>query len=276
MPVPESYSVIIVPSDHSGTRQYRVSRKLVVAGATLIALIVLVMLVFAVTYSVVLRRANEVEGLRVENQELRAQVATIQTLSNEIEELTSMRAQVLKMLGNEDAILEDARIRPDESPASRGAATLEDTERLQELFADAAREAFAPRGWPLNGKIRREFFAQAEGDQPAHRGVDIDAQGDAPVLSAGRGRVIETGHDTSTGHYLLVDHGYGYRTHYAGLGRLAVDAGELVDKGSPLGTLPVAGESNGIRGGMNGAPVLYFEIRIDGTPVDPRTYLSPR
>lgn len=62
---------------------------------------------------------------------------------------------------------------------------------------------------------------------------------------------------------LIVEHGNGYHSLLAGLGRIDVSVGRHVVAGEPLGALPGPGEADG------DVRELYFELRSNGRPVDP-------
>jgi murein DD-endopeptidase MepM/ murein hydrolase activator NlpD len=268
----KSYSIIVVPADHSGTRQYRVSRNLLVAGAVFLSVFLLIVLLFVGTYGRVLVKARQADNLQQENQQLRAQVATVEELSRELEAMSSLRAQVMNMLGNSEVAFDELSLLGGDEQTGSSLNSLEDAESLRHLFADEARRPFAPEAWPLPGRVRREYFPKPEANEPAHPGLDIEGAPGDVVRAAGRGQVVETGYAETSGHFVVVDHGFGYRSLYAGGGSLSVEVGQTVDRGQAVAVLP---PSPG-RSSRNGRPLLYFEIQVDGRPVDPRRYLTPR
>jgi septal ring factor EnvC (AmiA/AmiB activator) len=267
----KSYSIIIVPADHSGTRQYRVSRNLLLSAGVLLAVFMVMVGIFVATYGRVLLRAQRSDSLQAENEQLRAQIATVDELTRELEAMSALRAQVMEMLGNEEAGFDDLSLLRDEQDQA-ALPSLDDTERLRHLFADEARRPFAPEVWPLAGRVRREFFPAPEGDDPAHPGLDIEGDPGDGVRAAARGEVVEIGYDEPVGHFVILDHGFGYRTLYAGAGLLSVEVGQRVDRGQVIAVLP----DSPIGGSRTGSPHLYFEIQVDGRAVDPRRYLTPR
>lgn len=273
----KSYSIIIVPSDHSGTRQYKISRGLLLVLVSILVVLAITFTVFAATYTTVLFDARRAEALEAENQELRNQVARVQELSRELEAMAGLRAQVVRLLG-QDA-LEDVPVAVAEIDEPRfDQRVLGDVEQLQQIFADASRMPFAPRQWPATGPVRREFMAEPSGDLPAHPGLSIDATRDGLARAAGRGQVIEVTFDEAGRHSVVLDHGYGFRTRYGNLDRLRVEQGQVVDREQPLGeifdpdgTTPTDERTSRLIPGA-----LYFQLLVDGSPVDPRGYLDPR
>jgi septal ring factor EnvC (AmiA/AmiB activator) len=97
-------------------------------------------------------------------------------------------------------------------------------------------------------------------------GVDIGARAGAPVRAVAPGRVVHAGWFKGYGNLVIVDHGDGYHTLVAHLGAMQAAMGEAVEAGALLGTV---GDSGSLKG-----PYLYFEIREQGRPVDPRPWLA--
>lgn len=272
----KTYSVIIVPSDHARTRQFQVSRFFILTTLAFLLLVAITMLVFAATYTKVLAEARRAQHLEIENERLTEQVVRVNELSRELEAISGLRAQLFNMLGAvDDEGGPTVRSRALESHS--GESILDDTERLQVLFAEESRKPFAPRAWPLDGRVRKEFFAVAEGSTAPHPGLSIEARPADIVRAAGTGRVVRLeAVDTDGTQAVELDHGYGFRTVYRGLSRADVLPGQAVVQGQALGLMnPVASENRNPGSRIAGA-VLYFEIRVDGTPVDPRSYLTPR
>src|SRR5262245_16430080 len=98
--------------------------------------------------------------------------------------------------------------------------------------------------------------------QRMHQGVDWRAPLGTPVIAAGSGRVMSAGNsEREYGNWVVIDHGGSWQTVYAHLTRFAVKAGDCVVGGTVIGTVGVTGLSAG--------PHLHFEVRRDGTAVDP-------
>ena len=97
-----------------------------------------------------------------------------------------------------------------------------------------------------------------------HTGVDISADFGTPVIAAGAGRVTFAGSRGEYGRLVEIDHGDGYASRYAHLGRIAVRVGTRVRRGDTLGEVGVSGTATG--------PNLHYEVLIDGRAVNPVGY----
>jgi murein DD-endopeptidase MepM/ murein hydrolase activator NlpD len=105
-----------------------------------------------------------------------------------------------------------------------------------------------------------------------HEGMDFSARTGTPIYATGDGRVTFAGRDNSGyGMYVIIDHGYGYKTLYAHLYKTLVKKGQRVRRSDIIALVGNTGKSTG--------PHLHYEVRLNGKPVDPRNYyfydLSP-
>lgn len=117
---------------------------------------------------------------------------------------------------------------------------------------------------PVSGRVVRGFgwsVDPLDDLERFHPGVDIAAPAGTPVRAAREGRVEKEGKDGALGRYVLLNHGDGCYTLYAGLAAVKVTAGQKVDGGQELGTVGGAGDVPG--GG------LHFELREKERLVDP-------
>jgi murein DD-endopeptidase MepM/ murein hydrolase activator NlpD len=96
-------------------------------------------------------------------------------------------------------------------------------------------------------------YSESRGAWRMHTGIDLIVTEGTPVLASAQGRVILVDEVSGYGLTVVVDHGGGWQTLYAHLFELAVQPGDLVHRGQPLGRV---GES-----GRASTPHLHFEIR---------------
>lgn len=116
--------------------------------------------------------------------------------------------------------------------------------------------------WPLNGPIT-SYYGERWGRM--HTGVDIDGYTGQPVVSSRAGRVILASYYSGYGNCVIIDHGDGFSTLYAHLSAFAVSVGEDVGQAQIIGDVGCTGNCYGDH--------LHFEVRINGSPVDPLDYL---
>ncbi|HEX8742319.1 MAG TPA: peptidoglycan DD-metalloendopeptidase family protein [Thermoleophilaceae bacterium] len=99
-----------------------------------------------------------------------------------------------------------------------------------------------------------------------HTGLDFGAPSGAPVGAAGRGTVVSAGWNSGGyGNLVVIQHRLGFQTWYAHLSSVSVSAGQGVSGGTRIGAVGSTGHSTG--------PHLHFEVRHNGTPIDPSGYL---
>ena len=98
-----------------------------------------------------------------------------------------------------------------------------------------------------------------------HPGVDFGANLGTPIYAAGDGFVVWAGPDGGYGNCTIIDHGHSMATLYAHQSQILVKVGDQVTRGQLIGQVGTTGWSTG--------PHLHFEVRVNGTPVDPVPYL---
>jgi murein DD-endopeptidase MepM/ murein hydrolase activator NlpD len=101
-----------------------------------------------------------------------------------------------------------------------------------------------------------------------HAGQDIGASMGSPIWAAKAGTVVLVESEASSGgygNYTCIAHGGGFDTCYAHQSEVRVHVGQEVAQGQVIGLVGSTGFSTG--------PHLHFEVRINGTPVDPAPYL---
>ncbi|GAA3450316.1 hypothetical protein GCM10018962_21490 [Dactylosporangium matsuzakiense] len=102
-----------------------------------------------------------------------------------------------------------------------------------------------------------------------HAGVDIAAGGGQPIIAAADGVVVRAGPSGGNGNYTCISHGLyqgkGLATCYAHQSAILVHVGERVSRGELIGRVGTTGASTGYH--------LHFEVRLDGRPIQPLTWL---
>ena len=122
-------------------------------------------------------------------------------------------------------------------------------------------------GWPLSGTLVTGYGARLP-DGRRSEGVLIGAPSGTTVQAVANGKVVFAEWMTGYGLLCIIDHGDGYMSLYANNDGLLRDAGSDVQRGDPVATV-------GNSGGQDRS-ALYFELRRNGKPVDPRSWLQKR
>jgi murein DD-endopeptidase MepM/ murein hydrolase activator NlpD len=116
--------------------------------------------------------------------------------------------------------------------------------------------------WPVSGPVVSPFGYRWG---RLHAGIDIAVPYGTPIHAAAAGTVVLAGWVSGYGNYTCLDHGGGLATCYAHQSSFAVSQGASVAQGEVIGYVGCTGHCFG--------PHLHFEVRINGTPVDPLGYL---
>ena len=115
--------------------------------------------------------------------------------------------------------------------------------------------------WPVSGPVVSPFGMRWG---RLHAGIDIGVGYGTPIHASASGTVIFAGWMGGYGNFVIIDHGGGLSTGYAHQSSIAVGGGS-VSQGQVIGYVGCTGHCFG--------PHLHFEVRINGTPVDPLGYL---
>ncbi len=118
--------------------------------------------------------------------------------------------------------------------------------------------------WPVAGTVRVPFGRPPNGRTAESNGVEIAAPEGAPVHAVHEGMVVYADPFAGFGNLVIVDHGAQTLSLYGDLSEVSVARGVRIDRGQAIGSVGTA---------PAGAPGLYFELRVDGRPVDPLQWL---
>lgn len=121
---------------------------------------------------------------------------------------------------------------------------------------------------PSKGWITSRFGRRVNpvtGQLAMHTGLDIAAAPGSPIYAPADGVVIFASYDESYGKLVSIDHGYGVTTRFGHNSQIYVHVGQKVTKYDVIAAVGSTGRSTG--------PHLHYEVRINGTPVDPANYI---
>jgi murein DD-endopeptidase MepM/ murein hydrolase activator NlpD len=281
-------------------------------GVVLVSLCSILLLVVGMDYIHVLSRMAENKRLKGENFKLRQEIQqvknkvdsmeiTIERVRNYAKKLQILTGQTDKSSselpqgsGDEEFEREPASkpdkhssLMPDdrELDAAMAHTSLEDrVEGLQKasyvteaglsrlqvfLLAKTALAAATPSFLPVAGWISSIFGNRRhpyDGVFRMHTGIDIAAEPGTPVRAPAAGLVIFSGNREGYGKVIVIDHGYGIRTLFGHLMTVFVNAGVRVKRGEIISQVGSTGMSTG--------PHCHYEVRKNGVPVNPATFLS--
>ncbi|WP_413576758.1 M23 family metallopeptidase [Bdellovibrio sp. HCB290] len=125
-----------------------------------------------------------------------------------------------------------------------------------------------PNMKPAKGWITSRFGYRTSpftGKTTLHAGLDIAAAPGSPIYAPADGVVIFGSYDEGYGKLVSIDHGFGVTTRYGHMSQIYVQVGQRVSKWDVIGAVGNTGRSTG--------PHCHYEVRINGTPVDPINYI---
>lgn len=154
-------------------------------------------------------------------------------------------------------------------------ALIREEERKASQIASGSSGAYVGgnKKWPLPGhtRISSGYGGRNTGIPGAstnHKGIDLPAPSGSNVVSVLDGKVIFTGYNKYRGYYIMVDHGGGVVTLYqhCQANSFKVSVGSKVKGGQ---TIVLSGNT-----GIGSGPHLHFEVLINGSNVNPATWLQ--
>ncbi|MBP9921091.1 MAG: peptidoglycan DD-metalloendopeptidase family protein [Proteiniclasticum sp.] len=123
--------------------------------------------------------------------------------------------------------------------------------------------------WPASGRFTSPFgyrIHPISRTRRMHTGIDIANSSGTNIAASQNGKVISAGYKGTYGNLVVIKHGNGMETAYAHLSRISVSVGDVVTQGQSIGKMGSTGGSTGSH--------LHFEIRKNGTAVNPMNYLQ--
>ncbi len=221
------------------------------------------------------RTKRQLEASRIDYQKLLLKVsATLDLSRREVGRLQKDEDALTKLIANlaKPAAEKPANTKP--APASKlaAAAIKPKLAAIASGFANA--KGLLPM--PITGELLGRFGAPREASQESGgltwKGVFIRAKTGDTVKAVAAGRVAHAGWLRGFGNLIIVDHGDTYMSLYANNESLLKVVGDTINVGDAIATI---GKSNATSAGIGLTESgVYFEIRHEGSPVDPAKWLK--
>ena len=145
---------------------------------------------------------------------------------------------------------------------------LDFTTLIKELEQKRNLLASTPSIRPVNGWITSKFGYRKSpftGQKEFHAGLDIANKSGTKLIATANGRISYAARKMYIGNLIIIDHGFGRVTKYGHLKKIFVKRGQKVKRGDVIGLIGNTGRSTG--------PHVHYEVRINGTPVNPLKYI---
>jgi murein DD-endopeptidase MepM/ murein hydrolase activator NlpD len=178
--------------------------------------------------------------------------------ANQLNQTKQQHAAVLSRLSAQDRAIAN-EIDQEQAQSARLTAAIQ---AAQTHSAVTSTPSAAGLIWPVNGPVTSPFGPRWGSFHP---GIDIGVPSGTPIQAAAAGTVIYCGWEQGYGNFVVLDNGGNLATAYGHQSSIAVTCGQHVDQGAIIGYTGCTGTCYG--------PHLHFEVRINGSPVDPMGYL---
>ena len=253
------HKILITITDTKGFRQFTLGQ--IVKWISLVALLIAIVAAVS-TYLYMYWLEESYEEAKLRQKVLEREIVSLNDLIKE-------RQEALDALGER---LTDIELFLKETPENN----ISTTTRVENIALSAANLALlfsmVPNGYPLKNEGITSAFGwrrhPVKGGKEFHSGIDLRAKRGKPVWTTADGVVEYAGYHKRSGYgnLVIVDHGFGFKTFYGHLKKVAVKMGDTLIKGDIIG---FSGNS-----GMSTAPHLHYEIRFLTRPLNPYHFLK--
>ena len=292
------FTVLILPDATAQARKFHITRPVLTALASLVAVGIMAFAFFLYQYVSLNLRMLEVRQLRQEVGDRAVLAAKITQLEGDLSRLREFD-QKLRVVAGLD---QGAQDRPDF--AQGGAGTPSRTALMDTVQHEAGRLAdlvnrdievlgreitsrersfrelktlldekrsilgSTPTIWPVKGLITASYgYRQSPftGAREMHEGLDVAAPYGSPILATADGIVSFAGPLAAFGNVVFVNHGHGFTTFYAHSSKIKVKEGQSVKRGDVLAYVGTTGRTTG--------PHVHYEVQVNGVTVNPMKYI---
>jgi murein DD-endopeptidase MepM/ murein hydrolase activator NlpD len=248
-------------------RSIRVPSWTLRAVAVVLAAIVILGAMGALSYLQLSGKASLAEDLQNENKILRNYTGRVHQLETDLKTNRLLLDRMMELAGISSGVDTSGALQSGARDVATGAGqvgarpTWEHSHRVNDTIPRTT-----PYGLPMLGTFSRGFAPDESLGARRHFGIDIAAKEGTPVFATADGTVEFADWDETFGYYLIVDHLEGFKTYFGHNRALLVSVGETVKRGELVALSGNTGRST--------APHLHYEIRLMGEPVDPEEYME--
>lgn len=291
----KNYNIIIVPEKYGISRTFNLSLKNIKIFTSVITIIVICVFIFLGRYLVLSKKALQAEqnkkiinSLKSENIDKQKNIDNYMKyqieINNKLRELEKLENDVKNKMKN-STTLKDTSMNitnsSDNRTYSRGG--LIDIDKDEKLIKDLDseikdygelskkldslldKERYIISFMPCGGNISSYFGYRNNPfnswTKDFHPGIDIASGYGSKIYAAAGGTIILAGSYGGYGNAVIIDHHNGYETVYGHSSKIYVEKGEDIEKGQLIALVGSTGSSTG--------PHLHFEVRKNGTAIDP-------
>lgn len=299
-PDKREYTIMLVPHQAESVYSIKIPIKAVkvTAGALCAALVIATGA--TIHYGNIVREAQserfELTQLRVVNGQQKQQISNLAkettTLKQDMDRIAQLETEVRRLISSDESssASRSGSVRVSSIHTGQGGGSQLSANQLtalvkdmktdaklyeqnlkslrEELVARNERLAAIPSIWPTDGDVTSRFgWRSSPWDDSSdwHPGIDIANDSGTPIYAAASGVVVHSGWYSGYGRTIEIDHGNGIITLYGHNSELEVEVGQYVQKGELISYMGSTGYSTG--------PHLHYEVRINGSPVNPAKFL---
>jgi len=299
------YTIMIIPEGASKPRQLHVPAWVLRASLVVIPILILIGITLLLDYRFVANQVFENRELQSENRRLRQSVQlyqnrmeSVQSSLDRIENFEARLKMITNLMDHDNLTKQLDLPLPNASTNLSFASTdsanppkdanqrsidgqfekLSDQSMileqnlhdLYELLSDQKSFLAAlPTKKPAEGYFSSGFGVRVsplgERIEKMHEGLDIANVMGTPIHAPAKGTVIFAGRKSGYGNIVILDHGYGLETWYGHTSKILVTVGQLIHRGQTIALMGSSGQSTG--------PHVHYEVRVQGIPVDPLSYI---
>lgn len=291
------YTVLILPDATSPARKFHITKPIVTAVSSVVAVSVLAFAFFLYQYVNLNVRMLELKQLRQEAGDRDFLAAKVGQLEGELSRLRDLDRKLRVVAGldpgddqgrlaqggaevlSRSALLDAVRkgtgrlaewVNRDLEVLGQEITSRERSFRELKTLLEEKRSILAstPTIWPVKGLVTAGYgYRQSPftGQREMHEGLDVAAPHGSPILATANGVVSFSGPLAAFGNVVFINHGHGFTTFYAHNSSNRVKEGQQVRRGEVIAYVGTSGRTTG--------PHVHYEVQVNGTTVNPLKYI---